>query len=89
MGRLLRPCDGSSHFDPCSSSVFSSGERSLHGDSLREYEALPCGHIRFGGVPLVRIVEECPELLFVCVRLSRVNGLAEGFPVTVVSFLSG
>ena len=89
MDRLLLPCDGAEHFDPCSSNVFSSGERSLHGDSLREYEALPCGHIRFSGLPLVCIVEECPELLFVCVRLSRVNALTEGFPVTVVSLLSG
>ena len=40
-------------------------------------------------VPLVRIVEECPELLFVCFRLSRVNALAEGFPVTRVSLLHG
>ena len=78
MSRLLLTCD-----------VFRSGERPLHRDSLCEYETLPCGHIRFSGLPLVCIVEECPELLFVCVRLSRVNALAEGVPVTVVSLLSG
>ena len=89
MSRLLLPCDSAEHFAPCSSDVFSSGKRPLHGDSLCEYEALPCGHIRFSGLPLVCIVEECPELLFVCVRLSDVYTLAEGFPVAVMGLLRG
>ena len=85
----LLSCDGAEHFAPCSSDVFRSGERPLHSDSLCEYETLPCGHIRFGGLPLMCVVKECPKLLFVCVRLSGVYTLAEGFPVAVMGLLRG
>ena len=52
-------------------------------------ETLPCGHIHFSGLPLMCVVKECPELLFVCVRLSGVYTLAEGFPVAVMGLLRG
>ena len=89
MSRLLLTCDDAEHFASCRSDVFRSGERPLHRDSLCEYETLPCGHIRFSVLPLMCVVRECPELLFVCVRWSGVYTLAEGFPVAVMGLLRG
>ena len=85
--RWLLTRDDAEHFASCRSDVFRSGERPLHRDSLCEHETLPCGHIHFSGLPLMCVVKEGPELLFVCVRLCGVYTLAEGFPVAVMGLL--
>ena len=72
--------DGAEHFASCRSDVFRSGERPLHRDSLCEHKTLPCGHIHFSGLPLMCVVKECPELLFVCVRLCGVYTFGRGLP---------
>ena len=87
MIRWLLTRDDAEHFGSCRSDVFRSGERPLRRDGLCEHETLPCGHIYFSGLPLMCVVKECPESLFVCVRLSGVYTLAEGFPVAVMSRL--
>ena len=79
--------DDTEHFASCRSDVFRAGEGPLHRDVLCEHETLPCGYIHFGGLSVMSVVKEGPELLFVCVWVWGDYTLAEGFPVAVMSLL--